>query len=306
MNLEKIIVVKKATQLEELLKRHATTSQVKFHLESRGEQYKPCKESNMAYKQSLQQVIKTIPPKMRSQIVDKEDLATFQFGDKDLVITVGDPGLFVNVAKYVGNQPVLVVNPEPERYDNNFAVCSSNDFDKVLKPVLDGKYSSQKLTMAQAKLDDGQILYALNDLFIGRKTHVSARYLINHEGYQENQSSSGIIVSTGTGSTGWRTSVMLGAHTLSNLGYDPREAQFPRDAPYLEFTVREPFPTKTTGTDIMCGKITESLKITSNMTENGVIFSDGIEFDYLEFLAGTTATISPSNKAVYLINGVNN
>ena len=284
--------------------RHATTSQVKFHLESRGEEFEPCKASNLTYKQGLQSIMKAIPGKVRSQIVDKENLATLQFGKKDLVVALGDPGLFVNVAKYVGNQPVLVVNPEPERYGNDFAICSPKIFEKVLKNVLDNYYNTSQLTMAEAKLDDGQSILALNDFFIGRKTHVSARYVIDNGSYKEQQSSSGIIVSTGTGSTGWRTSVMLGAHALTDNKYNPMNAQFPRDAKYLEFTVREPFPTKTTGTSMVHGKITESLKITSQMAEEGVIFSDGIESDYLEFLAGTTVEIFPSSKSVYLITGV--
>jgi len=55
--------------------------------------------------------------------------------------------------------------------------------------------------MARARLNDGQELLALNDLFIGRRTHVSARYALRVGDYVEDQSSSGIIVSTGAGST---------------------------------------------------------------------------------------------------------
>jgi NAD kinase len=44
-----------------------------------------------------------------------------------------------------------------------------------------------------------QSLLAFNDLFVGRKTHISARYHLTHGRRSENQSSSGIIVSTGGG-----------------------------------------------------------------------------------------------------------
>ena len=58
-----------------------------------------------------------------------------------------------------------------------------------------------------------------------------------------------------------------------------------------------------TGTDIVQGKITAGnpLKITSNMPEQGVIFSDGIEDDYIEFTAGKTAVITPADKKAYLV-----
>ena len=67
------------------------------------------------------------------------------------------------------------------------------------------------MTMAQAELNDGQRLLAVNDLFIGARTHVSARYRLRYQGREEDQSSSGLIVSTGAGSTGWYRSLLTGA-----------------------------------------------------------------------------------------------
>ena len=64
--------------------------------------------------------------------------------------------------------------------------------------------------MAQAILNDGQALLALNDLFIGQRTHTSARYTIHYDNREEDQSSSGVIVSTGAGSTGWYRSIVTG------------------------------------------------------------------------------------------------
>lgn len=304
MELEKIVVVKKATRLEELLKRHATSSQVKFYLESRNESYDFYKNEHAVYTSGLQKILEQMPGAMRSQVVDKEILPTYQFAEKDLIVVVGDPGLFVNVAKYVGNQPVVVVNPDPERIDDIFTTCYPNNFYQALKKVLDGKPNIETLTMAEARLDDGQVIYALNDLFIGKNTHVSARYEINHNGQSERQSSSGVIVSTGTGSTGWLTSVMVGSHSISNVSYDPKEAGFPRDSQYLSFVVREPFPSRMSGTKIVHGQVTAKnpLKISSNMPSNGVIFSDGIEDDYLEFNAGRSAVIKPAEKKVYLVH----
>lgn len=50
---------------------------------------------------------------------------------------------------------------------------------------------------------------------------------------------------------------------------------------------------KTSKSDIVFGKITKScpLKILSKMPENGVILSDGIESDYLQFNSGIEAVI---------------
>jgi hypothetical protein len=159
------------------------------------------------------------------------------------------------------------------------------------------------VTMAEATLNDGQTLHAVNDLFVGQRSHVSARYKIAVAGHQEQQSSSGIIVSTGLGSTGWLKSVYAGwaaaTHTLLKRDLDPLDqGAFPWDADYLHYLVREPYPSRTTQAGIVIGRIAHAdrMTIVSQMPENGVIFSDGIESDYLEFNSGTLATIGVAEK----------
>jgi hypothetical protein len=62
--------------------------------------------------------------------------------------------------------------------------------------------------------------------------------------------------------------------------------------------VREPFPSRTTQANIVIGRIAgvDRMTIVSQMPENGVIFSDGIESDYLEFNSRSIATIGVAEK----------
>ena len=62
----------------------------------------------------------------------------------------------------------------------------------------------------------------------------------------------------------------------------------------MQFAVREPFPSRTSQTSLVYGRLTKSarLSVRSLMPENGVIFSDGVEADRLEFNAGTEAQIT--------------
>lgn len=78
---------------------------------------------------------------------------------------------------------------------------------------------------------------------------------------------------------------------------------FPWDAGHLFFTVREPFPTRTCGASVVFGRVTrdQPLTLLSEMAEIGVIFSDGIEKDFLEFNAGTKAIIAPAARQGRLI-----
>ncbi len=75
------------------------------------------------------------------------------------------------------------------------------------------------------------------------------------------------------------------------------------DADYLFFTVREPFPTHTTGASLVFGRVTPKAPLTleSQMAENGVIFSDGIERDFLEFNSGTQAVIGIAERKGLLV-----
>jgi hypothetical protein len=164
------------------------------------------------------------------------------------------------------------------------------------------------VTMAKATLNTGQTLHAVNDFFIGQRSHVSARYQISVGGQEERQSSSGIIVSTGLGSTGWLKSVYAGWATATHclLGRDVTpvgDGSFPWDARYLHYFVREPYPSRTTQARLVIGKIAEGgrMRVISEMPDNGVVFSDGIEADYLAFNSGTEATIGVAEKQGILV-----
>jgi hypothetical protein len=187
-----------------------------------------------------------------------------------------------------------------------------------MRRVIAGEYRTRDVTMARASLNDGQVLYAVNDLFIGQRTQLSAYYKIEFLGMVEDQVSSGIIVSTGAGSTGWLRGILTGATRIVQAFHggqprveNPRHAKpsaidqyrFDWDADYLLFSVREPFPTKVSGADLAFGRINEGseLTVTSQMPQNGVIFSDGIEADYLEFNSGRIARIGVAEKKVHLV-----
>ena len=81
------------------------------------------------------------------------------------------------------------------------------------------------------------------------------------------------------------------------------KTEFAWDANYLFYTVREPFPTKTTGASLVFGRISPEMPLIleSRMAENGVIFSDGIEKDFLEFNSGTQAVIGLAERKGVLV-----
>jgi hypothetical protein len=226
--------------------------------------------------------------------------------------------LVANTLKYLDGQPVVGVNPDPERWEGRLLPFRPGDLAKVMPVVMLRKCQTRSVTMARAALNNGQVLYAVNDLFIGPRTHTSARYEIRSGEVHETQSSSGVIVSTGLGSTGWLKSLLTGASAItssitrrsrgheavtSGSFYESTVAGFAWSSDYLYFTVREPFPTRTTGASLVFGRVTPEapLILDSRMPENGVIFSDGIEKDFLEFNSGTQAVITVADRKGVLV-----
>jgi hypothetical protein len=151
------------------------------------------------------------------------------------------------------------------------------------------------------------VLHAVNDLFIGPRSHISARYEISVGDAKETQSSSGVIVSTGLGSTGWMRSVMTGSMAIAQAMAGRRDAAGWKPQPWqtdhLTFAVREPFPSRTSAASLVFGQVTEKtpMRLVSLMPENGVIFSDGIEADRLDFNSGSHATIGIAERVGRLV-----
>ena len=52
--------------------------------------------------------------------VERRYLATYDFRHTTLVVVVGPDGLVANTAKYVGNLPIVAINPDPARIDGQF------------------------------------------------------------------------------------------------------------------------------------------------------------------------------------------
>jgi NAD kinase len=326
----KIVLVTRPTRVAELKRRFSTRTHAKFYVMHLGQDFADYESEDELYVRAVSEAQHALDRLGRVQVIDRSFLPNFVFGPQDIVVVLGQDGLVANTVKYLNGQPVLGVNPDPTRWDGQLLPFQLHDLARVMPEVLQSRRSTKAVTMAQATLNTGETMYAVNDLFVGPRTHVSARYTISAGARTENQSSSGVIVSTGVGSTGWLKSLLAGARGIVQSGSLPTvrqaqeelagmppslpraprarttlsaEGEFPWDAPYLCFTVREPFPSKTTQATIVFGRVTatQPLILVSQMPENGVIFSDGIEQDFLEFRSGTRATIGIADKKGCLV-----
>lgn len=303
--MQKIVIIYRKTRLQELVHQYNTMEQAKFYIEHMGADFSDYIAEDQQYQRVLKQIRNTAEHFARVQEIERQFVANMIFGKRDIVIVVGQDGLVANVMKYLDGQPLLGVNPDTARWDGVLLPFEAGQLQEILPEVIRGKYREQQITMAEAVTKDGQHMLAVNDLFVGCRTHTSARYDITWNGEQENQSSSGIIISTGLGATGWYQSVMAQAKRMTELFGCGKMVDRPLawDDKRLTFVVREPYPSRTTQAGIVFGKIEaeDEFRIISKMPDNGVVFSDGIEEDAISFHAGMEINIQIADRKGKLI-----
>lgn len=292
----RVVLVTRSTELDGLLARHATREQARFFLETRGQSIFEVEERHRRFEEELQRVLAAVPTEWRRNRVDRADLSRFLFQPEDLVIVLGQDGLVANAAKYLDGQAVIGLNPEPERNEGVLVSHSPDAAAELMRETVSRSVRIEERTMVEARLDDGRSLVALNELFVGHRTHQSARYRLSWGGSEELQSSSGLIVTTGTGATGWARSIVRERARRVELP-GPTEDR-------LAFFVREAWPSVATGVELTQGLLGpgDELAVVSEM-EEGVLFGDGIEEDRVEFGWGRPARLGISRRRLRLVVG---
>lgn len=303
--MNKVVIVTRKTRLEELKRRFNTIEQARFYIEHLGADFSDYMAEADQYLAAFATVRGIAEKYARVQVIDRDYVANMIFGDEDVVIALGQDGQVANVMKYLDGQMLIGVNPDVKRWEGVLLPFEAGDLERVLPEVIGKQRDTKTVTMGKAETTDGQVLYAVNDFFVGIDNHTSARYLLRYEDRTENQSSSGIIVSTGLGMTGWYRSVMAEFEGIAGAFH----MEVPKIEPIgwadrkLRFSVREPYPSKYTAATIVYGEVTDRdcLQVTSSMPERGVIFSDGVLEDSLAFNAGMKVTISVADRVGRLV-----
>ncbi len=295
--LARVVVITRPTPLEQLIARYGTYAQAKFCLNATGEGIDWYEATHERLEQGLSRALQGIPQDRPYTRVDRADLDRFLFAPDDLAMIVGQDGLVANVAKYLDGQHAIGVNPDPARYDGVLCRHAPEHVQLLTSTPLenDPRWRIEARVLAEAVCDDGQRLLALNEIFIGHITHQSARYRLRAGDAEERHSSSGVIIATGTGASGWARSIVKQRGleiTMPNV-----------DEPRLAWFVREPWPSVATAASLDLGSVdaNATLSIASEMSEGGVIFADGIETDRIDFVSGRRVTLRIAERRLNLV-----
>ena len=290
------VLVHRRSEYDELVARHGTPQQAAYFLAERGWSIDEVAARHRALAAAAAVVAAAVPLEWRRVELERDDLDRFVFGPEDVAVVVGQDGLVANVAKYLDGQPVVGIDPEPDR-NPGVLVPHPPEAAAALLASIHADAPIVPATMVEATTDDGQCLRALNEVFIGHPSHQSARYRLElGGGRHEVQSSSGLLVGTGTGSTGWLRSVHEERHSTLRL---PGRAQA-----QLCWFVREAWPSPTTATELTEGALgpADRLEIVAG-SDQLVCFGDGIEGDALRLSFGQRLSVGIAPTRLNLVAG---
>jgi hypothetical protein len=300
----RVVLVHRRTELEELVARHGTRGQAAFYLRTPGRRIEDLEARHSGQAAAMVAVSSAIPADWRRGMVERADLPRFLFGPDDIVVAVGQDGLVANLAKYLDGQLIVGIDPEPGRNPGVLVRHPPRACAGLLALAVRGGGGEpggggggpdgggpgggariERLAMVTAETDDGQRLTGLNEIYVGQPTHQTARYTLRlPDGRAEAQASSGLIVSTGTGATGWCRSAWLERKSPLALP-GPEEDR-------LAWFVREAWPSPATGTDCTEGTLSagQEIEVTAE-SDRLVLFGDGIEADTVPLTWGQSARL---------------
>lgn len=290
---DQIIVVSKMSRFErEQLETKLSDDDLVARYNSLGESGLRILGAHLRHKQALTLCAAELGSE---QIISLEQLERTEILSRcKVIIALGGDDFFKLLShRAPSDLPILGVNSDPASSVGALLPITIERLPDALHRLETGDYRVEEWTKLALTVDGIERGSAINDIVLGKRDfRLTSRHELEYRGEKITQRSSGLLISTGVGSTGWYASAGL------YLGEQDRS--FPKTARYARFELREPSVTVeevdgkrvTKLPKLVEGSLLEgeSLRITSLNDDEGIASRDSL--DSIPFPRGTVAEIS--------------
>ncbi len=250
-------------------------------------------ESHVQQKENLKYLDSIFDKK---DILDDRSLLTKELASSyRYIISAGGDNHFCWVAQHSGFTPIIgfKMDDRPEKGSSGALLYfKRKGFDKELSKIANDNYELEKWTKIDAKLNSQNLEPAVSEyLFAERDIRDSSRLVIEIDGKKLYQrSSSGLLVVSGAGSTGWYNNIHKDIFgDIDHFGREERllKAVLKETGRHdnRKFTIDE----------------FEELKIVSYLDEEGIACPDSIKENTYDFKMGSITKVKVSDEYLNVV-----
>ncbi len=307
LDLSKAVIITKETKVEyEMRTEGRTFEEVEARIRKGGDALCGRLESHSRHIQRKRELEDFFAPE---QFVTLSEENREKINNASIAISWGGDDHLSAVAQYVsGKTPVLAINSDPEKSFGALLNHTHDQFRTLVTSLERGEYVFEPWTRLSVELNGKMLSPALGlVMFAEEKRKYLSRNLIkisgrstqDPEGRETEQKSSGLLISTGVGSTSWYRGAAQYLY--------PQGDVFPRTSRVARLVLTEPSYTviRKDGTrgasEVMHGSVFdgEEIEIKSLNKDHGILTIDSIA-DYT-FKAGSEAKVSLSKEPLWIV-----
>lgn len=237
-------------------------------------------ESHLRQEKSRKHMQKLFDP---NQFVTRFGINEETARNASFVVALGGDNHFQYVSHFLSDVPIIGVNSDCTRSDGGLLYFTSKTLEKHMEDIEKDKISIEEWPRLQAEVGLIKTFLATSEIFVGvDKAKIMSRYLLEYKDKREEQKSSGIIVATGAGSTGWYDAACRYLHQNGN--------KFSKTDRKAKFVLREPWKGRLSNYTILEGELTKGEELTIQSLKDDSVASIDCLADY-EFDRGAKAVI---------------
>lgn len=296
VDLSKILIARKRSILEyDMQKYHRSEAEMLQRYQKMGMDIEKIKESHEKQLQSLKEIQKALP---LATVVVGEFLTKKIVRKYQAVVSLGGDNLFLYAASFLINKPIIGINSDPSRSEGAILNFTPKNFSQLVPKLAQGTYKIEPWVRLKTTVNSKTLpCLAVGEVFIGAKERlITSRYSLEFDGKEEEHKDSGLLIATGTGSTGWYRSAASCCHQ--------KAAKFSKSTPEARFISTETYYGSLTGRKLAQGTILpgQKIKITWFAHGKGVVSLDYSPQGRLHYLnRGAQVTVEIADQPLLVI-----